>query len=363
MHEVREYLTIWLGWPDPVVADSGNGYHLLFQIDLPNTEKSRELIESVLDALADQYDNDAVTIDTTVSNASRICKLYGTKSRKGEDTTERPHRFARVLEVPETLEIVPVELIKALAKLAKEAPEVAVAAPVAPTSTDGSAESQGSPSIKNRTSKAKLPRRKTRPLAGFQQESRCAGGFPEESIQCSKQEADVIPTGFPKPLPKPPGAGRAGDVAKLLTELKANSPIVGHGHRHNTMNRAVGSLIGRGYDNETITSVVMAWWEHFHAQGLTRTDRQGIEHELEACLRTTRNNEQFTIAHGTTWHRHRCREIEFSPDHRQILETRLRISLDGNQPQGRTRKRKRRKRMDTDKNGTRGFVNRFCDLG
>jgi len=24
------------GWPEPFVADSGNGYHLLYSVDLPN---------------------------------------------------------------------------------------------------------------------------------------------------------------------------------------------------------------------------------------------------------------------------------------------------------------------------------------
>ncbi len=29
------------GWPDPVLADSGNGAHLLYSIDLPNDEMTR----------------------------------------------------------------------------------------------------------------------------------------------------------------------------------------------------------------------------------------------------------------------------------------------------------------------------------
>ncbi len=45
------------------------------------------------------------------------------------------------------------------------------------------------------------------------------------------------------------------------------------------------------------------------------------------------------IALGSTWHRKRCGEIELSPDHRQLLETRLGIALDGNQPLGIPRKK------------------------
>ena len=44
--QVRSFLAE-KGWPDPIVADSGNGAHLLYAIDLPNTDKSRELVARV----------------------------------------------------------------------------------------------------------------------------------------------------------------------------------------------------------------------------------------------------------------------------------------------------------------------------
>ena len=37
--EVRIHLSD-CGWPDPVIADSGNGYHLLYRIELPNNDRS-----------------------------------------------------------------------------------------------------------------------------------------------------------------------------------------------------------------------------------------------------------------------------------------------------------------------------------
>ena len=45
----------WLaqrGWPMPVLADSGNGAHLLSQIDLPNDTASRDLLKACLEAVA-----------------------------------------------------------------------------------------------------------------------------------------------------------------------------------------------------------------------------------------------------------------------------------------------------------------------
>ncbi len=88
------------GWPGPVVADSGNGYHLLYPIDLPNDKEGGELVKSVLEALAFRFDDDEVKVDTGVHNAARIVRLYGTVCRKGDDLPERPHRRSRILTVP-----------------------------------------------------------------------------------------------------------------------------------------------------------------------------------------------------------------------------------------------------------------------
>ena len=87
-------------WPAPIRGDSSNGSHLLPAIDLPNDRESRDLIKQVLQALAHRFDTAYATIDTTVYNASRICKLYGTLSRKGTASEERPHRMSHVLEIP-----------------------------------------------------------------------------------------------------------------------------------------------------------------------------------------------------------------------------------------------------------------------
>jgi hypothetical protein len=94
----------WLrerGWPQPIVADSGNGAHLLYAIDLPNDDASKLLVERCLKAIGGQFSDDKVIVDETVGNASRIWKLYGTFSCKGDATTERPHRLAQILQVPE----------------------------------------------------------------------------------------------------------------------------------------------------------------------------------------------------------------------------------------------------------------------
>jgi hypothetical protein len=121
-HAIRGYLVGRLGWPDVVEADSGNGAHILASVDLP--VEDADLLKRCLEALAARFDDDDVTVDTTTGNASRIGKIYGTPTHKGDDVPDRPHRLARILHRPRTLEPVPRELLVALAEQApKPAPK------------------------------------------------------------------------------------------------------------------------------------------------------------------------------------------------------------------------------------------------
>ena len=103
-----------LGFPEPVRADSGNGAHLLYRIDLPNDAASLALVKrglSVLDAI---FSDRSVTVDAANHNAGRIWKLYGTVSRKGDSTPDRPHRRSKILSVPERLEVAGPDLLEKL---------------------------------------------------------------------------------------------------------------------------------------------------------------------------------------------------------------------------------------------------------
>ncbi|MEK5182707.1 hypothetical protein [Paenibacillus odorifer] len=102
------------GWTDPFLFDSSNGAHLLYPIDMPNDDYSRDIIKQLLGTLDWHYSDAKVCIDTSVYNAARICKVYGTKSCKGDDTDERPHRFSGLLEQPETIGIVSAAQIEAI---------------------------------------------------------------------------------------------------------------------------------------------------------------------------------------------------------------------------------------------------------
>ena len=109
----------WLssqGWPEPIVVDSGNGCHLYYRCDL---EAKDDLHREVLGVLGDKYGlktrGDPVDVDPRVHNASRLAKIPGVVSRKGESTPERPHRGSQIICVPETIVAVPHEKLMLVA--------------------------------------------------------------------------------------------------------------------------------------------------------------------------------------------------------------------------------------------------------
>jgi len=111
-----------LGWPEPLLIDSGNGAYLIFGVDLPNDSESTEIVSGTLRGLASRYSDDQVAIDTTVSNAARIVRIPGTANRKGDDTPDRPHRRCRIVDAPDTLEIVDVDALRMVAAWAPAEP-------------------------------------------------------------------------------------------------------------------------------------------------------------------------------------------------------------------------------------------------
>jgi AAA domain-containing protein len=99
MREVESYL-LSEGTPPMVVADSGNGFHLLIPCDLPNDRESAQLVKGFLEFLSAKFTDANVKVDTVNWNADRITKAYGTTARKGPNTPERPHRRSGIIALP-----------------------------------------------------------------------------------------------------------------------------------------------------------------------------------------------------------------------------------------------------------------------
>lgn len=109
---MRDELAV-LGWPEPILADSGNGAHLVYAIDLPRDDG--KLVERVLAQLSKRYSTPELKVDEKVFNPARISKIYGTLTRKGESTAARPHRIAAIRSAPAELATVPRALLEAFA--------------------------------------------------------------------------------------------------------------------------------------------------------------------------------------------------------------------------------------------------------
>ena len=114
VRKVVKTLREW-GWPLPVIAASGNGYHILYRVDEPNDAETLQLLKNCLEAMAARFSSESVDIDKKVFNASRITKAYGSLAAKGEDTDERPHRFSKILFVPNPVCVVKRRQLKRLA--------------------------------------------------------------------------------------------------------------------------------------------------------------------------------------------------------------------------------------------------------
>jgi len=115
MDNVRSYLET-KDWPDPVVVDSGNGYHLYYRVDAPNTEENTLIVEAFLKGLANRFSDDGVKLDTVVSNPSRVAKVPGTWAVKGPSTDDRPHRMSLIIEDPLIDDVVPMPRILEVAQ-------------------------------------------------------------------------------------------------------------------------------------------------------------------------------------------------------------------------------------------------------
>ena len=113
---VRDYLS-GLGWPAPLLIDTGNGHSLLYRIDLANDEAARTLCGNVLRALALRLNEELVGshIDTATFKATQEVKLPGSQACKGENSPERPWRPVRLIGPTFQPEVVPVPKLAELA--------------------------------------------------------------------------------------------------------------------------------------------------------------------------------------------------------------------------------------------------------
>jgi hypothetical protein len=72
-------------------------------------------VQGAIRAIAERFTGRGVDVDQAVYNAARIFKVYGTTARKGHHMADRPHRLARLVDVPSTVQVVTHAKLEALA--------------------------------------------------------------------------------------------------------------------------------------------------------------------------------------------------------------------------------------------------------
>ena len=123
--EVYRYL-MDMGFYEPVVCSSGNGWHLLLPCKIGISTETNEVVNKFLKVLSMLFSDESIDIDVKVGNPARICKLYGTMAKKGTNIPERPHRMSRIVKTPAEIKPNNIEYFKKIAELfpEKEQPSV-----------------------------------------------------------------------------------------------------------------------------------------------------------------------------------------------------------------------------------------------
>jgi len=121
---VARQVIAWLaerGVRDCILADSGNGYHILIKlISLAANDRNYELLKEVLRAVKHEFRAHAgvADIDTSLAEPEQVIKAYGTTTRKSESTEDRPWHESKLLHVPETIEPIKEDVLLGIAEMA-----------------------------------------------------------------------------------------------------------------------------------------------------------------------------------------------------------------------------------------------------
>lgn len=105
------------GFKSPVIANSSNGIHLYYRVNIANTADRTDLIKNFLLVLDMYFSDNHCSIDTSVFNAARIAKVISTKSNKGANTSDRPQRESFFIRVPDFIECTDISIVEKVAGL------------------------------------------------------------------------------------------------------------------------------------------------------------------------------------------------------------------------------------------------------
>ena len=113
---IKVFLSKEMNFAEPIMAFSGNGYHLLYKVDIEANKQNIALLKNCLKVLAKKFNTDDACVDEKIFNPARNTKLYGVLACKGVETEERPHRRSGIVFLPNEESVTSLEKIRNLSK-------------------------------------------------------------------------------------------------------------------------------------------------------------------------------------------------------------------------------------------------------
>lgn len=101
-----------MGFEEPIIFDSGNGYGMYISVDLPTDDKTTSLVKKFIETIALLFNSDDCDIDTTVFNLSRLSKCVPAIAKKGRSTENRPHRESKYIYIPDQIKTTSIQLFQ-----------------------------------------------------------------------------------------------------------------------------------------------------------------------------------------------------------------------------------------------------------
>lgn len=91
------------GFYPPIVCQSPNGAHIKLRCRMQNSDERTDLVKRFLQAMDMLFSDEKVSVDISLSNASRILKCCGSMSYKGNEDprSDRPRRMAHYVKIPD----------------------------------------------------------------------------------------------------------------------------------------------------------------------------------------------------------------------------------------------------------------------
>ena len=100
------------GIDDYLSVDSGSGYQMQIKCDIDIEHE--DLIKIFLNGLANKFDNDLASVDTSTYDLPRVCRLAGTLNAKADSTETRPHRISKIIGITKNPNVLELDDLKCL---------------------------------------------------------------------------------------------------------------------------------------------------------------------------------------------------------------------------------------------------------